>query len=393
MEKSRSRTFAVSSVKPATKPLPELDGVSALQNFLGTTVEACSTMDAGPGQNHDPGPGQGPAGSRRLVAQLRSHPLVGALHAAFAEHRPVVLSPDIIWLTLTQGLAQHVNANAKKLRPQLVKHEGQPRIVVRRDDFVKGSPVNPWPAAFGEFSRQIKDYIGAAHPLVVADFSTTGPLERAASEVVLLDAMQAFFSYEMLTLCGIPAITLEGTVDDWRSLFSRVQQWEQFELSWWLSSLEPILQEFVAAASGVVRREFWESIYKWQGPEGSGSPFVSGWIVNLFPYLNNHAARWKASAPPVLRNPWLGRQCKEAGPGRIEFPCLPAKAPFIWDYLGTRYKMEFIGGLVGVGQDPQTLALRPEIGWAVRDEDAPKLAASDSEDGNDPDPHAMMAVL
>jgi hypothetical protein len=28
--------------------------------------------------------------------------------------------------------------------------------------------------------------------------------------------------------------------------------------------------------------------------------------------------------------------------------------------------MEFLGGFVGVRQDPGTLALRPEIGWAVR---------------------------
>jgi hypothetical protein len=29
--------------------------------------------------------------------------------------------------------------------------------------------------------------------------------------------------------------------------------------------------------------------------------------------------------------------------------------------------MEFLGGFVGVAQDPATLALRPEIGWAVRE--------------------------
>jgi hypothetical protein len=29
--------------------------------------------------------------------------------------------------------------------------------------------------------------------------------------------------------------------------------------------------------------------------------------------------------------------------------------------------MEFLGCSVGVAQDSETLALRPEIGWAVRD--------------------------
>ena len=29
--------------------------------------------------------------------------------------------------------------------------------------------------------------------------------------------------------------------------------------------------------------------------------------------------------------------------------------------------MEAIGGLLGVSQDPQTLALRPKVGWVVRE--------------------------
>ena len=31
------------------------------------------------------------------------------------------------------------------------------------------------------------------------------------------------------------------------------------------------------------------------------------------------------------------------------------------------FDMEFLGGFVGVAQDQETLTLRPEIGWAVRE--------------------------
>ena len=50
-----------------------------------------------------------------------------------------------------------------------------------------------------------------------------------------------------------------------------------------------------------------------------------------------------------------------------------AKAPFTWGLLDGRgnvvrqYDMEFLGGFVGVAQDPHTLGLRPEIGWAIRE--------------------------
>lgn len=41
--------------------------------------------------------------------------------------------------------------------------------------------------------------------------------------------------------------------------------------------------------------------------------------------------------------------------------------PFVWDYLGTSYEMIFYSGFMGVSQNPNTFALRPEIGWAVGD--------------------------
>ena len=75
----------------------------------------------------------------RLVAGVRSHPLIATLHTAFDEHRSVCLSPDVIWLTILQGLAHHVNANAEILRKHFVRHEGKLKIKVYRDDFVKGS--------------------------------------------------------------------------------------------------------------------------------------------------------------------------------------------------------------------------------------------------------------
>ena len=287
-------TFKVSNVATACVPLAEEPYRLAVEEFLGSTVESCSRTEGA------------------LIRGVRSHPLIGALHEAFSSHRPVSLSPDIVWLTICQGVAHHVNANAETLRHRLVNHEGKLKIEVRRNDLVKGSLENPWPSVVAEFSAAIREYLlSEARDLVVADFSTTGPMERAAFEVVLLDTLQAFFRYEVITICGIPSITLEGTVDDWKKLAQRVKEVGRFGLGWWIEQLEDICAQFVAAAEGDVDRGFWESIYKWQGPKGSGSPYVSGWIVKLFPYLDHPEAKgaWlsgkESSLPSLCRNPWL----------------------------------------------------------------------------------------
>src|SRR5688572_23216893 len=61
------------------------------------------------------------------------HPLLSAVGRAFAEHRPLVLSPDAVWLTILQGVAQHVRLNAELLRPKLVNHAGRKRLGVMVD--------------------------------------------------------------------------------------------------------------------------------------------------------------------------------------------------------------------------------------------------------------------
>ncbi len=63
--------------------------------------------------------------------------LVAALHVAFSKHLPVELSPDIIWITIAQGFAQHVTNNAEKLRNHFVAHEGIFRQISKLSKILK----------------------------------------------------------------------------------------------------------------------------------------------------------------------------------------------------------------------------------------------------------------
>ncbi len=314
---------------------------------------------------------------RAAACRVSFHPVVAAVHRAFMDHRPLCLSPDMIWLMICQGVANHINAHAEELRPRIVSNQGKITIEVRRDDFVKGSPENPWSEVFHEFSVQIRDHVGAGIELFVPSFSTTGPVERAAAEVVLLDAMQSYFEYVVHTMCGIPTITLEGTHEDWKALAERVQGFREFGLERWIDVLSPILDQFALASQGDVDKTFWRSLYKLNGQ--SGGPIITGWITAFFPYLKDYRTR-RATVPSQIvveddRNDleemlypgdkpvtgWATGPTIEHLPGGLSI------APFRWNYLDRSFDMEFLGGFVGVAQDQETLTLRPEIGWAVRE--------------------------
>lgn len=286
---------------------------------------------------------------------------VSTVHTAYDNHYPLVLSPDHIWLVIAQGFAHHINEHAEKFRSRFVNFDGKQRIVVQIDDFIKGDANNQWMSVFPQFSEQIRNFIGDEnHQLMMCNYSTTGPIEKAVSEIVLMDAMKNYFSYGCATCCGIPTIRLTGTVNDWVKIRQKVDQLETFDLSWWTDSLKLILDEFVKAHQGDVNKTFWRNFYKYNDP-GSGEPYVTGWINTLFPYLSSYSTI--SQNRYVKYNP--SDRSRGHGPSPDDFPASYTPVSFDWDYLGQSFNMAFVGGFCGSTQNLETFELSPALGWAV----------------------------
>jgi hypothetical protein len=343
---ANAKTFSLTDVPVAENVLAELPYRQVLEDRIGASVEAYSAS----------------ATHNKLVSS-QLHPFVGAVYASFRDHRPLILSPDMVWLLVCQGFAEHVNHNAEELRSQFVNFEGKKLLQVRRDDFVKGSLDNPWEEVFPAFTEQIRESVGEKlHQLIIANFSTTGVIEKAAFEITLMDAMKHYFRYEVMTLCGIPSITLKGTTEDWLALLVKVKQLRQYELAWWIDELIPILNQFVNASQGTVDHAFWESIFKYIPPAGmSGAvPSINGWIIKFFPYVPYQNSTHKNQYLHQPPNEKTGLDFQDFSDGL-------ARAKFVWKYLGKTFEMEFVAGFIGIVQEKKTKALRPEIGWAVRE--------------------------
>lgn len=389
-----SVTFSVDDVKPGTKALPLHPAKTAIENIIAspdTPLESW-TRD-----------------TSKLVATGAIHPFLSAVTIAYHNHYPIIFSPDMIWLQILGGLASHVNANSEELRHHFVAHEGKKLIEIRRDDFVKGNPDNDWEGAFAEFSRKMRTHIGTqSHDLIASGYSTTGPVEQAAMNVALMDAMQSYFVYSATTACGFPSVTLEGSHDDWKSLRNRAANLSRYDLDWWLKHLLPVLDQFVETSAGRPNKDFWCNFYKLQSV-GSGAAHIHGHINTLFPYfgrkgptkdrlvndfevyIRNTQYVRGLSEKQILeriqgfagglnegtghlrdtlrRNPYMGRSDLKLREGMTtgDIKTKLNSAPMIWNYHGRMLQMELLAGFIGSTQDPKTLAIRPKIGWAVRE--------------------------
>ena len=61
---------------------------------------------------------------------------------AYAEHKSVTLSPDMMWLLISQGFARYVNAHSEELRPLLVSHEGKMDLAIESPKDLLSEDIN-----------------------------------------------------------------------------------------------------------------------------------------------------------------------------------------------------------------------------------------------------------
>ncbi|QDU93698.1 DUF4419 domain-containing protein [Lignipirellula cremea] len=347
-------TFDVSpEVRPKTPP-EKVDYVGKLRVALRRPLEA-TWLPRAP-----------------LVACDDQHALLTAMKLAFYDHFPLRLSPDVIWITLARGFALHVNEHAEALRHRFVSHSGKKELKVQRPDFMPGEE-NPWPEVFEDFSDQIARQTAGMAELVQADFSTTGPVECAVSQLMAMETCKSYFEFLMMAGCGIPAITLTGTTEDWSKLRQRVQRFADYGLENWVSALDPILAEFVRAKNGKADTAFWRSMFRYNS--SSGPAVMTGWANVLFPYFQEYPSE-KLYPNPYL-NAWQERlaiddqqswrdRCKNPqGAGIGDIPSCLTHVPLTVFWGAEETKMRLVGGLLGVSQNDETLTVEPECGWAV----------------------------
>ncbi|WAS95675.1 DUF4419 domain-containing protein [Nannocystis punicea] len=307
-----------------------------------------------------------------------THPLLGAVHVAFAEHRPLVLSPDAVWLTIAQGVAQHVRRSAEVLRPRLVRHAGKKQLSIDVDGPMPADPA-AWASVVAAFRGRLADELGEGRArLLECDFSTSTEVELVASQIALMDVYSAYFDFYIYCVCGIPEITLLGTPDDWRRIRQRIDVLAELDLEFWTRSLALITDEFVRAASGDPDITFWRRIYK---PRDSyGSELITGWIARLYPYL-------RSAGTESYVNPLLGLPIDEPrdlgpddgswfwGPGITSRsvstgPCV-ARVQVVDRVHDERRDLALHGGVLAVAQDSEG-RLAPVCGWFLRS--APSIA-------------------
>ncbi|CAL8075300.1 unnamed protein product [Orchesella dallaii] len=217
--------------------------------------------------------------STKFPAQSLSIPdpgFVPTVVQAYNHHFNLVLRPDDIWAAIMTQFSFYRNKNAEKYRKKFVNFEGKRKLVVTTSGSLHTVSYS-WltNAMTNEINKNLVD--PQVKNWILPTFTTTTENDKVAVGVVFMAAMKKYFTYVSAIFCGIPFITLEGTVEDWRNVLDRLEKLKEYDLQPWYELLHPIISKFVDAKEGKIDQDFWKAIVDRKA--GSGYDYVSGWIT------------------------------------------------------------------------------------------------------------------
>lgn len=138
--------------------------------------------------------------------------ILGAI-SAYSKHHHLTLRPEDIWFAILTQLSLYVNAHAEELRTFFVAHEGKKELWIG----CRGS-VNSWD--FGLLAERMSEFIAqnvldpGLREWIMPQFTTTTETDTIVASILMMGALQKYFSYGFFTECGIPSVTLLGVKED-----------------------------------------------------------------------------------------------------------------------------------------------------------------------------------
>ena len=254
---------------------------------------------------------------------------------------------------------------AEQVREKFVNFEGKKDLKIERlDETPYTATKEVWDGIMKEFVEKIGKNVGKETiDNFECNFSTTSPAALVTSQVSIMSAMKQYFTYRVLMAgCGISNITLEGSLQDWEKIKSKLEFLSTKGLEWYTQHLIPIINNIIETkkyynTQGKLSNdliEFWKRMIRLKGTGDMYDPhIINGWIVNFIPNLSNEK-------PEVY---------VELNENNVPDQIISCPMELTWIPPPGNKKYEFncslFSGFYGMIQDEKTFNVRPVIGYAI----------------------------
>jgi len=181
--------------------------------------------------------------------------MFAAIFTAYSHHYRLRTSPDDWWFCVIKRVACAIDQNSSKasVRNLFVDHEGKKTIEVQVGDPTIYTVDHNF--LFDQITKQIKENLKVPENVdgVTADFGTTSAVQKIVSQITLMYSVNQYFD------CGIPAVEMLGSEEDWMKLSSKLKVLRTL--------LEPIEKDLGLRSQwwDLVQKVFWNLQTTYQG--------------------------------------------------------------------------------------------------------------------------------
>ena len=224
-----------------------------------------------------------------IMKELRQHDmyskfgLLNSLSSGYSCHYGIVMQPQDLWYLILSQVAEAISQSPEKYRDLFTSSDKKELIKVQQD--------HPTDINVGRLIEQLKLRLPGGEKfanLFLPNLSTHDEYSELACAAAFLTSAKQYYDYGMFC-CGIPAIDLRGTTEDWLTLSMNAQELQ-------LVCAETPLAEYFARVSMVLRAipvsltitddpgiaEFWCDIFRQQNVGSGGDLIIDGWIKKLY---------------------------------------------------------------------------------------------------------------
>lgn len=293
-----------------------------------------------------------------LVRASRNNGFVNTVIECYNKHHNLVIRPDDIWTAILTQFSFYINKNAEEYRSQFVNFDGKKELVVKIAGTLRAAPYDLFVTLMTEkidenlVDKTVKDWI-------LPSFTTTTPNDIISCGTIFMAVTKKYFDFTCCLMCGIPYVTLEGTVADWENILNRLEKLNSYKLDKWYDMLRPILEEFVAAKKNEANVDFWNRICHHSGG-GSGPSYISGWLTAfaVFDEEGNWTDHVENSSLKRFGDTWPLIDIAKIPSGVVTVDVK------IIDENGEHESVMFAGH-VGYKVLKDNCTLEPQIGWGI----------------------------
>jgi len=226
---------------------------------------------------------------------------------SYCGHHHLTLRPEDIWFAILTQFKIYINAHAEELRDVFVKHAGRQKLIFPMYD-------NRFTIDYGSFAKQAAALVEerilekGLREWISPGFSTSTDEDEIVASVIMMACMEKYFEYVIMSICGIPSVTLLGQRSDYEQILRKLDHLERYgsEPTQFAALLRPVLRRMVASFDDPTCAEvvsFWRRIADPSGGDreagyGGGRRTYGGWI-SAFCFWNEYGICQYRVASPV----------------------------------------------------------------------------------------------